>query len=59
MAALGSILVFTGVFNERTMANVFAAVFYAYFVGQLTALLCKTYSLHLKRKNDALQESME
>ena len=59
MAALGSILVFTGVFNERTMANAFAAVFYAYFVGQLTALLCKTYSLHLKRKNDALQESME
>ena len=51
-AALGSVLAFTGVFNERTMSIAFSIVFLGYFTGHLTGMCCKAYAMHLRRKQE-------
>jgi hypothetical protein len=51
-AALGSILAFTGVFNERTMSIAFSIAFLGYFTGHLTGMCCKAYAMHLRRKQE-------
>ena len=51
-AALGSVLAFTGVFNERTMSIAFSIAFLGYFTGHLTGMCCKAYAMHLRRKQE-------
>ena len=51
-ATVGAVLTFAGVFHEAAMAGAFRYIFYAYFVGHLTAIILITFANYLRSKEE-------
>lgn len=51
-ATVGAVLTFAGVFHEAAMASAFRYIFYAFFVGHLTAIILITFANYLRSKEE-------
>ena len=56
-AALTALLIFFGQFNERMISSAFGVAFLCYLYGHSTCIFIKTYSQHLKRNEQDMEEA--